>query len=475
MYSKFAIHYSSVKGAFYFPLSFGFILTLTFTFFFTFTSFSQSDTSDAVMIKTLYQEALTNQQGYKWLTQLTEKGPRLTGSPQATEAVKDFAVIAEKLGFTVRLQRVKVPVWTRGAKETGSFSAGFTNTELRLCALGGSVATPKKGLIAEVVEITDFNQLDSLDLKGKIAFYNIPMNPAFISTFNAYGNAVKQRWAGAVEASKRGATGVLIRSLSSSINIYPHTGSMTYEGAETKIPAAAISTIDAEKLSAALKSEKVLATFKMNCAWQDSSYSYNLIAEIPGREKPEEIIVIGGHIDSWDLGTGAHDDGAGCMHALEAAYLLKQNNMLPKRTLRVVFFMNEEFGLSGAKEYAKQSTLAGENHVLAIESDAGGFTPRGISISGSDTITAGVKELRALLEPYGLHQFGKGGGGADIAQIEDADIVMIGLRPDSQRYFEVHHSALDVLDQVNARELELGSGALASLIYLLDKYDLVGD
>jgi hypothetical protein len=435
---------------------------------------AQFDSTEVAVIKQLYTAALSSQQGYKWLKELTDAGPRLTGSPQATEAVKRFALIAEKHGFKTRLQRVKVPVWTRGEQETAYFMAGLENTPMNICALGGSIATPENGLEAEVVEITNFNQLDLLDLKGKIAFFNIPMNPAFISTFSAYGGAVKQRWAGAIEASKRGAIGVICRSLSSSINPYPHTGSMTYRGAEVKIPSAAISTLDAENLSAALKAEKVKVNFKMQCAWQDSAYSYNLIAELPGTEKPEEIIVIGGHIDSWDLGTGAHDDGAGCMHALEAAYLLKQQNLLPKRTLRVVFFMNEEFGLSGAREYAEQAEKANEKHVLAIESDAGGFSPRGISISAEDETLEQIKNLRELLEPYGIHQFGKGGGGADINQIKGENVVKIGLRPDSQRYFEIHHSALDVLDQVNAREMELGSGTLAAVIYILDKYDWVG-
>ncbi len=436
---------------------------------------AQTTEEDAKVIRALYNQALRDQQGYKWLEQLTNIGGRLAGSPEATQAVTDFALVAEKLGFTSRLQRVKVPRWERGQKETGYILVRGEKRTVRLCALGGSVATPEEGLTAEVVEITDFNQLDSVDLYNKIAFFNIPMDPTFINPFFAYGSAVKQRWAGAVEASKRGAVGVAIRSLSSSINKYPHTGSMTYEGATRKIPAVALSTYDAEALSDAL--EEVPGTklhFKTHCTWHDSTYSYNLIAELRGSEKPDEIIVIGGHIDSWDLATGAHDDGAGCMHALEAAYLLKEQGRLPKRTLRVVFFMNEEFGLNGAREYARIAKEAGEKHVLGLESDAGGFVPRGLSIKTNDSTLAQIKRFRELLEPYGIHQFFKGGGGADINQIKDEGIVLIGLRPDSQRYFDLHHSELDVLEQVNPREFELGSATLAAVIYLLDRHDMIG-
>ncbi len=205
----------------------------------------------------------------------------------------------------------------------------------------------------------------------------------------------------------------------------------------------------------------------------DSVVSYNLVAEIKGSEKPEEVIVIGGHIDSWDLGTGAHDDGAGCMHSLDAVWLLKELDLLPKRTLRVVFFMNEEFGLNGAKVYAQRSKEEGIDHVIAMESDAGGFTPRGISMVAPDSIITRIRKLRDYLEPYGVHEFSETGAGADISQLKSDDLVMIGLRPDSHRYFEVHHSSQDVLAQVNARELELGSATLAALIYLLDKYDIV--
>lgn len=432
---------------------------------------------DEKTIKNIYTTALTDQDGYRWLTKLTNIGGRLAGSEEATQAVLDFQKLMDSLGFETSLQKVRVPHWVRGEKAESYYMFNGQKIVTNGVALGGSVATKKKGIMAPVVEITSFDELEEMEdnaLKGKIAFFNIPMDPSFIFTFFAYGNAVKQRYAGAVEASNKGAIGVISRSLSSSINEYPHTGSMTYAGAKKKIPSMAISTKDAERLSHHLLQQSNIEFFyKMNCEWQDSVDSYNLIADYVGSEKPDDIIVVGGHIDSWDLGTGAHDDGAGSIHALECAWLLKKLNILPKRTLRVVFFMNEEFGLNGAKEYAKMTKAAGVNHVIAMESDAGGFSPRGISMVAPDSIIKKIKSFREYLEPYGIHQFSQTGAGADIGQLAKDDLVMIGMRPDGHRYFEVHHSALDRIESVNARELEMGSATFAALIYLMDKYDIV--
>lgn len=437
---------------------------------------AQDSLADATNIKNLFTTALVENQGYQWLTELTSLGSRLTGSDQATDAVLYFNHIADSMGFQTHLQKVTVPRWVRGSKEVARYSIDNKKYHMRCTALGGSVGTAPGGLRAQVVEIRSFEQLDRMkdELQGKIAFYNIPMDPSYINTFFAYSNAVKQRYAGALEASKKGAVAVITRSLSATINEYPHTGSMTYKGAPRQIPAMAISTADAELLSKHLRSHPELEFFmNMSCETKDSVVSYNLIADLPGKEKPGEVILIGGHIDSWDLGTGAHDDGAGCMHSLEAAWLLQKNGLLPSRTLRVVFFMNEEFGLDGASVYAKEAAEEGVNHVIAIESDAGGFTPRGISIVAPDSIIDRIRDFRPLLEPYGIHQFSQTGSGADIGKLYSPDLVMIGLRPDNHRYFEIHHSAKDVLEAVNPRELELGSASLAAIIYLLDKYDVV--
>ena len=430
--------------------------------------------STSETIRSIYNLALSEQQGYKWLEELCSMGPRLSGSDQATASLLHFKEIIDSLGFESSLQAVTVPKWVRGPQEKAwIIRDGKKSEELAITALGGSVATPEKGMEASLVEISSFDELDKLDLKGKIAFYNIPMEPTYISTGFAYGNAVKQRWAGAIEASKRGAVGVVIRSLSSSVNKYPHTGSMSYEAGTEKIPAAALSTYHAELLSRALKQNPTLK-LKMNmaCVWYDSVESYNLIADLIGSERPEELILVSGHFDSWDLGTGAHDDGAGAMHALESLYLYKKLGLQHKRTLRLVFYMNEEFGLSGAKAYAKMSKKNSLKHVIAIESDGGGFTPKGLSIQSTKEMVERVKSYRDYFEPYGIYQFASGGSGADISQLGSDDKLLIGLRPDNHRYFEVHHSALDNIDAVNARELTMGSATLTALMYLLDRDDV---
>lgn len=430
--------------------------------------------SDAEKFREIYSHALSEQQGYKWLTELCGLGPRFAGSEQATESVLYFKEILDSLGFETRLQAVKVPRWVRGPQERAWLVQGIDQEELAVTALGGSIATPQGGLKAKVVEIPSFEALDSLDLKGKIAFFNIEMDPTFISTGYAYGSAVKQRWAGAIEAAKKGAVGVVIRSLSSSINKYPHTGSMAYAKEVERIPAAALSTFDAELLSNTLKKDPELQLkLDMACEWQDSVYSYNLMADLKGSERPEEIMIVSGHIDSWELGTGAHDDGAGAMHALETLYLIQSMDLRLKRTLRMVWYMNEEFGLNGARVYAKNAKSNDqERHVIAIESDGGGFTPKGLSIDANDEMLRRLKEYRPLFEPYGVYQFSKGGSGADINQLKADDIVLIGLRPDNHRYFEVHHSALDNISAVNAREFTLGSATLASLIWIMDRDNL---
>ena len=436
-----------------------------------------TNAEDPIIIRSIYDEALLHKEGYHWLDKLTDIGGRLAGSAEADKAVALMGSIADSLGFETRYQKVKVPHWVRGPKERAHYEINGKVRKVAATALGGSVPTPEEGVQGRVVEINSFDELEAKgdQLKNNIAFFNIPMDPTFISTFFAYGQAVKQRWVGAVKASQYGAKGVVIRSLSSSINKYPHTGSMTYEGARKKIPAIAISTYHAEQLSKDLEDNPDVNFFmQVNSRWMDSTYSYNLIAEIPGTSKKDEIILTGGHIDSWDIGEGAHDDGAGCIHALESVYLLKKLGYTTKRTLRVVLFMNEEFGLNGAKTYARKAAEnEDEKHVVAIESDGGGFSPRGLSITANDSAVARIKDLRDLMEPFGIYQFRQGGSGADVSQLRNKkDLILMGLRPDNHRYFEVHHSANDTFERVNARELEMGSATLAAMIFLIDKYDI---
>jgi hypothetical protein len=338
------------------------------------------------------------------------------------------------------------------------------------------VATPDTGLRSKVIEVQgleDLKEYGKEQIEGKIVFYNRPMRADLIHTFSAYGGCVDQRYSGAAEAAKYGAAGVIVRSLSHKIDDNPHTGSMSYGDLpdSKRIPAAAISTRDAEYLSSMLKLNKDLDFYyKINSRNYPDVESHNVIGEIKGSEKPEEIIVVGGHLDSWDIGDGAHDDGAGVVQSMEVLRLFKEAGIRPKRTIRVVLFMNEENGLRGGNKYAEVAKQKNERHVFALESDAGGFTPRGFSFDASPSQFEQVEKWKPLFEPYLIHYFKRGGSGADIGPLKNGSTVLAGLRPDSQRYFDYHHAATDTFDAVNKRELELGAATMASLIYMVDKY-----
>ncbi len=440
-----------------------------------------AQTADEKQIKALYDAALTNGKAYDWLNYLSNQiGGRLSGSVQAEQAVTYTKAEMDALGLDkVWLQPVMVPKWVRGTPEFAYIESkpGYT-TNVPICALGGSVATPAGGIKANVIEVQGLGDLEKLGrdkIKGKIVFYNRPMEAALINTFEAYGGCVDQRSSGATEASKYGALGVIVRSMNLRLDDYPHTGAMNYgdiSDAE-KIPAAAISTNAAELLSTTLKLDpNIQFYFKQNCKTLDDVPSFNVIGEIKGSTLPEEIMVVGGHLDSWDLGDGSHDDGAGCVQSMEVLRLIKKTGYTPKRTLRVVLFMNEENGLRGGRQYAAEALAKQENHVFALESDSGGFTPRGFSFDSTDADFDVMLEWKRLFEPYLVHQFIQGGSGADIGPLKKDGMILAGLRPDSQRYFDHHHAEYDTFEHVNKRELELGAAAMASLIYLVDKYEV---
>ena len=455
---------------------------LSILFFVVCFSYSQQQ-KDSLMLKSIYKTALLNGQAYDWLDYLTNQiGGRLSGSLNAERAVEWSKEELEKLNLDrVWLQPVLVPKWVRGSKEFA-----FIETEpgvtfnVPITALGGSVATPSVGLKAEVVEVQNFEELAVLgreNIDGKIVFFNRPMQADLISTFSAYGGCVNQRYDGARQASKFGAIGVIVRSMSLRMDDYPHTGAMSYgdQPVNQRIPAAAISTNAAEKLSNLLKIAPYLKFFfRQQCKQYEDVLSYNVIGEITGSMFPDEIILVGGHLDSWDIGDGAHDDGAGCVQSMEVLRLFKELDYKPKRTIRVVLFMNEENGLRGGRKYAEMAALKGETHIFALESDAGGFTPRGFNFDLPDYEFEQVQSWEPLFKPYLIHYFEKGGSGADIGPLKTKTNVLAGLRPDSQRYFDHHHAATDTFDAVNKRELELGAGTLTSLIYLYDTYGLVG-
>ncbi len=445
-----------------------------------FLSFSQ--TSDEEILKKIYKSALTESQSYYWLDDLSNKiGSRLSGSVGAEKAVVYAQQKMESLGFDkVYLQEVMVPKWVRGEQEVAYLAVGKRNISFPICALGMSVATPKSGLLANIIEVKSIDELKALGeekVRGKIIFFNRPMNPEHIETFHAYGGCVDQRSSGAREAGKLGALAVIVRSMNLRLDDFPHTGSTNYGDVpnEQKIPAAAISTNGAEQLSKLLKENpNSKLYFKQSCQVFPDVLSYNVIGEIVGSVHPERIMIVGGHLDSWDLGDGSQDDGAGCVQSMAVLDLFKKVNYKPKNTIRVVLFMNEENGVRGGLQYEKESNKKGENHIFALESDAGGFTPRGFSIDCDDVNYDKVLSWKSLFEPYLIHIFrrSKGHTGVDIGPLQSAKIVKVGLQPDSQRYFDYHHAANDTFDSVNKRELELGAAAMASLMYLFDQYGI---
>lgn len=440
-------------------------------------SFAQ--TEDEKAIKGIFDQALQNGKSYEMLEHLTMKiGARLSGSEGAEKAVTWSEKIMKEFGFdSVWLQPVMVPHWVRGKKEAGRIHIDKKSPiDVNVCALGGTVGTGSKGVEGNVVEVKNFDELAKLGTKsiqGKIVFFNRPMDPTLINTFAAYGGAGDQRRAGPSEAAKYGAIGVVVRSLGSNLEDYPHTGSMSYNPDLPKIPAIAISTRHAELLSTAIvKNSDLKFYFETYCETLADVQSYNVIGELKGTKYPNEFILVGGHLDSWDLAQGAHDDGAGCVQSIEVLRILKSVGYNPNRTLRAVMFMNEENGLRGGREYARQAELKKEKHLAAMESDRGGFTPRGFTMTGADDAEEKIRSWKSLLEPYGLSDLNQSGGGADIGPLAGQGTLLIGYLPDSQRYFNYHHTKEDTFDKVDKRELELGAASMTALIYLIDKYGL---
>jgi hypothetical protein len=438
--------------------------------------------TDEKVISDIYTNSLTKGQSYNWLDYLSNNiGSRLSGSLGAEKAVAWTKEELEKLGLDkVWLQPVMVPKWVRGIPEFAYIETKPGNTiKVNICALGGSISTPSTGLKAKIVEVSGVEELEKLGrdkIKDKIVFFNRPMDASLINTFESYGGCVNQRYSGAMEASKFGAIGVIVRSMNLRIDDLPHTGSMTYGdiAPSDRIPSAAISTKHADLLSGMLKLDtNIQFYFKQNSKQLDDVLSHNVIGEITGSEYPDEYIVVGGHLDSWDLGDGAHDDGAGCTQSMEVLRLLKLSGIKPKRSIRVVLFMNEENGLRGGNKYAEIAAQKNENHIFALESDAGGFTPRGFYFDCDQSNFEQILSWKSLFKPYLIHFFELGGSGADIGPLKNETNVLSGLKPDSQRYFDYHHAPNDTFDAVNKRELELGAATMTSLIYLIDKYGIL--
>ena len=442
---------------------------------------SQNDKFVNEIISDIYNTALKDSKSYDWLEYLSKNiGPRLSGSLNAERSVKWTKKTLENIGLdSIWLQPVMVPKWVRGNFEYAYIESSPGNTiNVNVCALGGSIPTPSSGIKANVIEVKSFKELESLgkkNIKNKIVFFNRPMQKELINTFDSYSNAVNQRYDGARIASKYGALAVIVRSLTLKLDDVPHTGVMSYGNIpiKSRIPAMAISTNGADLLSSLLNLNPNLKFFmKQNCRNFPDVLSYNVIGEIKGLKKPNEIMLIGAHLDSWDLGDGSHDDGAGVVQSMDVLRILKKINYKFNRTLRVVLFMNEENGQKGAIEYFNISKKKKTNHLIAIESDAGGFTPRGFSINTNDLKFKKILSWKKYFEKYQVHYFVRGQSGVDIEYLKNENNVLVGLRPDSQRYFDYHHSSSDIFETVNQRELELGTAAIASLVFLSDYFQL---
>jgi len=447
--------------------------------------------NDSIMLRRIFSEALMNGKCYSNLDYLSNKiGGRISGSPQAAKAV-EWAEIAMKEANSdnVTKQECMVPHWVRGEKEKGeivfkveTFAKGDKTVgrqrpsePMNICALGGSVGTTKEGVTADVLEVKSVEELYKLGtdkIKGKIVFFNRPFDNSEIDPFDAYGKAVDQRWKGPSIAAKFGAVATICRSMTTRIDDFPHTGGMNYlDSIPEKIPACAISTKGAEYLSGLIKSgDHFKFHLKMNCQTLPDEKSYNVVGEIKGSEFPDEIIVVGGHLDSWDTGDGSHDDGAGVVQSIEVIRIMKALGIKPKRTIRAVAFMNEENGLRGGKKYAELAEQNKEKHILAIESDRGGFAPRGVTFEGSVEKRTKLKSWAPLLMPYGVYDFDRKGGGADISPLEKDAVPVMELYPEPQRYFDHHHTANDTFQSIDKRELEMGAATLAAIVYLADQY-----
>lgn len=443
----------------------------------------QAQNEDSIFLRRLANEILVNSQAYENLRHLTKKiGGRLAGSPQMVKA-EQWGLRAMKAANAEHawLQECMVPHWVRGGKDVAS--AKLTplkkgekpfQKNLDIIALGNSVGSMKP-LQASVIEINSFEELDEKkdQVKDKIVFYNYKFNPTFVRTFQAYSDAGRFRREGPSRAARYGARAIIVRSLSHSTDNNPHTGSTSYNDSLPKIPAVAIGLKDADWLSDISTQRNIEVTLQTHGRFLPDTIGHNVIGEIKGSEFPDEYITVGGHLDSWDNCEGAHDDGAGCVQTIEILRAFKALGYQPKRTIRFVLFANEENGLRGGTKYAQEAKAKGEKHIFALESDAGGFTPRGFGFTVSLAQFQKIMAWQPLLAPYGACELSQGGGGADIGPLNRTmGTPVAGLQPDSQRYFDYHHARNDVFEAVNKRELELGAVNMGALIYLVDKYGL---
>ncbi|MEE4176308.1 MAG: M20/M25/M40 family metallo-hydrolase [Bacteroides sp.] len=452
------------------------IITLFILIFGTLSARSQQ-----VVVESIFLEALSSNIAYENLQILCETTEgRIAGSQASLAAVDLTQRMMEGLELdSVYRQEIMVPHWIRGEVELSRMESRLLGSQaLTVSSLGLSVGTGPDGVKARVTEVKGLDELESLGregIEGRIIFFNRPFNHAFYNTFLGYGDAVDQRFYGPHRAAQYGAVAVIVRSVTSAIHDFAHTG-VTYVSEEgPNIPAVAVSTLGAEQLSQWLEADPELELYlETHCRQLPDTVSYNVIGEIRGSHYPNEIITVGGHLDAWDNSPGAHDDGAGCMQSMEVLRIFRALGLQPKRTVRAVMFMDEEIAQRGGQAYVEDARVNGEEHYFALEADRGAFSPRGFSIDAAPENLLAIQALQPLFAPYGMHEFIAGGSGVDIEPLKKHfQMTLAGLLTDSQRYFDVHHSANDTFDKINRREMQLGSAAMAALIYLLDAGDVL--
>ncbi len=444
--------------------------------------FSQQWFTDSGFIRQLASNILQHKDADSNLFHLTKDiGHRLAGSPQMVMAQLwgQQAMIAAGADHVI-MQQLMVPHWVRGKGDTACLiyknSSGKKIIKpLHALALGNALGSGNV-ISADVIRVNDFDDLERKkeQLKNKIVFFNVPFEDSFVSPFQAYGKNVTYRGSGPSRASKYGAIGILLRSMTNGSGNEPHTGSLNYNDSFPKIPAMAIGLMDVRQLNELLdKGITVQASIHTHGKMLPDTTAYNVIGELIGSEFPGEYITVGGHLDSWDVGEGAHDDGAGVVQTIEILRAFKDLKYTPKHTIRFVLFANEENGNRGGLKYSEEAVAKNEKHVFALESDAGGFTPRGFGFDVSESAWIKLGSWNPLFEPYLGNNFKRGGGGADIGPLKKAlNVPVAGMMPDNQRYFDFHHAATDVYENVNMRELKLGAVNMAALLYLVDKYGL---
>lgn len=433
---------------------------------------SAQEKGDSLQFSSISGEILNHGKAYTELRELTKTiGHRLSGSASYEKAVQWAAQKLREAGADkVWLQEVTVPVWQRGRESMQLRTAAGKWKTVKMLSLGNSEGTGGKDVSGEVIMVksmAEYEKLAAEQVKDKILFFNYPFSQSSVETFKSYGDAARYRVTAASLTAKKGGKFAIIRSLSSAFDDVPHTGAMRYDS-DRKIPAVAVGNTTADELEALVKTGKVTVKLNSSCGMKGEKQSHSVIGEITGSQD-SSVMVVGGHLDSWDVGEGAHDDGTGIVQSIEVLRTFKKLGIRNRHTLRVVCFANEENGVKGGLAYAKAAKENNEKHLFAIESDAGGFSPRGISLEMAPAERQLIQGWRKLFLPYGVYDFKNTFSGTDLYPLHDLGIPTAELVPDSQRYFDIHHTEEDTFEKVNRRELLMGAVVMTQLIYMVDK------